>query len=330
MKFKVFNATPEESQIALNWGKVHNVDIETTPHLLTMDELPGLAGIDGIINLQIGQLEPELYPALNQLGIKQIAQRGAGTDMYNMALASANDIIITNVPSYSPESIAEFALTLALQLIRKTEDIRLRIEAHNFRWENVICGRVLGQMTVAILGTGRIGQATAKMFKSVGCRVIGYDLYPSEQMEGIIEYKESIMEAVEEADVISLHMPPSPETHHLFDKAMFERLKPDAILINTARGALINTEDLLEALDLGLLAGAGIDTYEFEAPYIPKDWTGQPLEDQTFEALIHHPKVIYTPHVAYFTDEAVKNLVEGALNATLDIVKTGTTQNRVN
>ncbi|MGT2911083.1 D-2-hydroxyacid dehydrogenase [Streptococcus cameli] len=330
MKLKLFNATVEEAAIARKWGIEKGVSIESTQNLLTMEEIPGLEGCHGVVNLQIGQLDKAIYPALKALGIKQIAQRGAGIDMYDLEVATANDIIITNVPSYSPESIAEFALTLALQLIRKTKDISNRVENHNFSWDNSICGRVLGQMTVAILGTGRIGQATAKMFKSIGCRIVGHDLYPSEQMADIIEYKDSVLEAVKEADVISLHMPPSEDNHHLFDQKMFQELKKDAILINTARGALVKTEDLLESLDKGLLAGAGIDTYEFEGPYVPKNWGEKPLEDNAFEALIHHPKVIYTPHVAYFTDEAVKNLVEGALNATFDIVQTGTTQNRVN
>lgn len=100
--------------------------------------------------------------------------------------------------------------------------------------------------------------------------------------------------------------------------------------MNMARGALIETKDLLDALDAGLLSGTGIDTYEFEGPYIPKNFEGREITDSLFKALINHPKVIYTPHAAYYTDEAVKNLVEGALNATVEIIKTGTTTTRVN
>ncbi|RDY90143.1 NAD(P)-dependent oxidoreductase, partial [Streptococcus agalactiae] len=140
----------------------------------------------------------------------------------------------------------------------------------------------------------------------------------------------SVEEAVEKADLVSLHMPPTAENTHLFNLDMFKQFKKGAILMNMARGALVETKDLLEALDQGLLEGAGIDTYEFEGPYIPKNCQGQDISDKDFLRLINHPKVIYTPHAAYYTDEAVKNLVEGALNACVEVVETGTTTTRVN
>lgn len=145
-----------------------------------------------------------------------------------------------------------------------------------------------------------------------------------------MDYKESVEEAIKDADLVSLHMPPTAENTHLFNSDLFKSFKKGAILMNMARGAVIETQDLLDALDAGLLSGAGIDTYEFEGPYIPKNFEGQEITDSLFKALINHPKVIYTPHAAYYTDEAVKNLVEGALNATVEVIKTGTTTTRVN
>lgn len=250
--------------------------------------------------------------------------------MYDLNAATENNLIISNVPSYSPESIAEFTVAIALNLVRKVELIRSNVREQNFSWGLPIRGRVMGDMTVAIIGTGRIGLATAKLFKGFGCKVVGYDIYQSEEASAILDYKKSVEEAIKDADIISLHMPPCAENYHLFNLDFFKQFKKGAILLNMARGALVKTEDLLQALDLGLLDGAGIDTYEFEGPYVPKNFAGQEITDRLFLELINHPKVIYTPHAAYYTDEAVKNLVEGGLNAALDVIKTGTTANRVN
>ena len=330
MKIKLYNVRGEEFTLAENWAKKHQVEISMTTDPLTMETVHEAKGFDGVANAQVGSLEDGIYAELEKMGIKQLAQRSAGVDMYNLELASKHGIIITNVPSYSPESIAEFTVTIALNLIRHVRAIEARVEKHNFSWETSIRGRVLGDMTVAIIGTGRIGQCAARFFKGFGCRVLGYDLYPNPNLEGILEYTSSVLEAVQEADVISLHMPPSADNYHLFNKELFAQFKPGAILLNMARGALVKTEDLLEALDQGLLAGAGIDTYEFEGNYVPKNFEGKKIEDSLFKQVLTHPKVIYTPHVAYYTDEALKNIVEGGLNATLEVIETGTAQTRVN
>lgn len=330
MKLKMYNVRGEEALLAKAWSEKNNIELSISQDPLTAETVWEAKGYDGLVNAQVGPLDDAVYPALKTLGIKQIAQRSAGVDMYNLKLATENDIIISNVPSYSPESIAEFTVAIALNLVRKIELIRSNVSDHNFTWSLPIRGRVVGDMTVAIIGTGRIGLATAKLFKGFGCKVVGYDIYQNEAATAILDYKESVAEVVKDADIISLHMPPSAENHHLFNLDFFKQFKKGAILLNMARGALVKTEDLLKALDLGLLDGAGIDTYEFEGPYIPKNFTGQEITDHLFLELINHPKVIYTPHAAYYTDEAVKNLVEGGLNATVDVIKTGTTANRVN
>lgn len=330
MKIKLFNVRGEEAVLAEQWAKVNQVELSLDQGPLTPDTVKEVQGFDGIANAQIEPLDDSIYPILKEMGIKQIAQRSAGVDMYNLELAKENGIIISNVPSYSPESIAEFTVTIALNLIRKVELIRSNVKEHNFTWDLPIRGRVLGDMTVAIIGTGRIGLATAKIFKGFGCKVVGYDIYQSPAAKEVLEYKDSVLEAIQVADVVSLHMPPTSDNSHYFNAELFKQFKKGAILLNMARGVLVDTADLLAALDQGLLDGAGIDTYEFEGPYVPKNFQGKDITDELFLDLIHHPKVIYTPHAAYYTDEAVKNLVEGALNATVDVIKTGTTAMRVN
>ena len=125
-------------------------------------------------------------------------------------------------------------------------------------------------------------------------------------------------------------MPATADNRHCFDYEMFQKFKPGSILLNMARGSIVDTEGLLKALDEGILSGAGIDTYEYEMPYIQKDYQDKVIEDEVFASLVHHPRVMYSPHIAYFTDEAIKNLVEGALNAAVEVITTGTSKSRVN
>ena len=327
---KMFGVRDEEMPIAKNWAAQNNVQLSMTKEILTLENLAEVEEVDGVSLSQVGRLPDEIYAKLAKKGIKQLAQRSAGVDMYNLELAKENGIIVTNVPSYSPESIAEFTVTTALELLKKTDEIAKRVAKHDFSWQPVIRGRVLGQMTVAVIGTGRIGQITATLFKGFGAKVVGYDVRPKKELEDILTYQASVEDAVKQADIVTLHMPAFADNYHLFDEKMFKNFKKDAIFLNMARGSLVDTKALLAALDADLLQGAGIDTYEYEAPYMPKDFSEKEVSDQLFLDLMNHPKVIYTPHVAYYTDEAVKNLVEGGLEATLEVLQTGKAKNQVN
>ncbi|MBJ6299829.1 lactate dehydrogenase, partial [Staphylococcus aureus] len=155
---------------------------------------------------------------------------------------------------------------------------------------------------------GRIGAATAKIYAGFGATITAYDAYPNKDLD-FLTYKES---------------------YHLFDKAMFDHVKKGAILVNAARGAVINTPDLIAAVNDGTLLGAAIDTYENEAAYFTNDWTNKDIDDKTLLELIEHERILVTPHIAFFSDEAVQNLVEGGLNAALSVINTGTCETRLN
>lgn len=329
-RIKFFNTREEEKAVALAWAERNNITLDLTDKELSLATLDEVKGYDGVSLTQIAPVEPELYPQLKALGIKQLSQRSAGVDMYDLELARQNDITVTNVPSYSPESIGEFTALIGLNLVRHYDRIKAHVQEHNFAWTPDLRGRVVGEMTVAVIGTGRIGQSLARIFKGFGAKIVGYDVYPNPNLGDLLEYKATIEEAVAEADIVSIHMPATEETHHMFNADLFSHFKKGAILLNMARGAVLDTQDLLDALDNGTLAGAGIDTYEFEGPYVPKNNKGVVIEDDQFLALINHPNVIYTPHVAFYTDEAVKNLVETSLNAALDVIQKGSTQFSVN
>ncbi|ARB76925.1 D-lactate dehydrogenase [Staphylococcus lugdunensis] len=328
-KIMFFGTRDYEKKDALNWGKAHNVEVVTSEEILSADTVNQLEGFDGVTTMQFGKLEDSVYPKLEGYGIKQIAQRTAGFDMYDLDLAKKHGIVISNVPSYSPETIAEYSVSIALQLVRKFPLIEKRVQAHNFKWAAPIMSTPVKNMTVAIIGTGRIGAATGKIYAGFGAKVVGFDAYPNHSLD-FLEYKDSVEEAIKDADIISLHVPANKESFHLFDKSMFSKVKKGAILVNAARGAVIDTPALLDAVNDGTLSGAAIDTYENEADYFTYDWTGKDVDDPTLLELIRHENILVTPHIAFFSDEAVRNLVEGGLNAALSVIETGKCDTQLN
>ncbi|MDK7861447.1 D-lactate dehydrogenase [Staphylococcus lugdunensis] len=328
-KIMFFGTRDYEKKDALNWGKAHNVEVVTSEEILSADTVDQLEGFDGVTTMQFGKLEDSVYPKLEGYGIKQIAQRTAGFDMYDLDLAKKHGIVISNVPSYSPETIAEYSVSIALQLVRKFPLIEKRVQAHNFKWAAPIMSTPVKNMTVAIIGTGRIGAATGKIYAGFGAKVVGFDAYPNHSLD-FLEYKDSVEEAIKDADIISLHVPANKESFHLFDKSMFSKVKKGAILVNAARGTVIDTPALLDAVNDGTLSGAAIDTYENEADYFTYDWTGKDVDDPTLLELIRHENILVTPHIAFFSDEAVRNLVEGGLNAALSVIETGKCDTQLN
>ncbi|WP_213471926.1 D-lactate dehydrogenase [Staphylococcus simulans] len=328
-KIKFFGTRDYEKDVALNWAKENDVEVSFSNDFLSYDTLDQLEGFDGVTTMQFGKLEKEAYPKLEAMGIKQVAQRTAGFDMYDLELAKKHGIIISNVPSYSPETIAEYSVAAALNLVRRFPRIEKRVQNYDFTWDATIMARPVKDMTVAIIGTGRIGALTGNLFAGFGAKIVGYDLYPNDSLD-FLEYKDTIEEAVKDADIVSLHMPGSADNHHIFNKEMFAKFKDGAILVNAARGAVVDTEALIDAVNEGKLTGAAVDTYEFEMPYFTFDFTGKELEDETFKKLIENDRIQLTPHIAFFSDEAVRNLVEGGLNAALNVIKTGDTPTRLN
>ncbi|WP_105978434.1 D-lactate dehydrogenase [Staphylococcus simulans] len=328
-KIKFFGTRDYEKDVALNWAKENDVEVSFSNDFLSYDTLDQLEGFDGVTTMQFGKLEKEAYPKLEAMGIKQVAQRTAGFDMYDLELAKKHGIIISNVPSYSPETIAEYSVAAALNLVRRFPRIEKRVQDYDFTWDATIMARPVKDMTVAIIGTGRIGALTGNLFAGFGAKIVGYDLYPNDSLD-FLEYKDTIEEAVKDADIVSLHMPGSADNHHIFNKEMFAKFKDGAILVNAARGAVVDTEALIDAVNEGKLTGAAVDTYEFEMPYFTFDFTSKELEDETFKKLIENDRIQLTPHIAFFSDEAVRNLVEGGLNAALNVIKTGDTPTRLN
>lgn len=330
VKIMLYGIREEELVMVKAWSLRNEVTVDYTELNLTADTVTLAKGYDGVTISQVAELDLSLYDTLASYGIKQIAQRSAGFEMHDLNEATKHGLIISNVPSYSPESIAEFAVTAALNLVRKTELIQTKVAEQDFRWMPAIRARVIQEMTVAVIGVGRIGSRVAKIYRGFGARVVAYDITPRPEWVGLVDYQASVEQAIGQADIVTIHMPATALNHHQFSLDLFKQFKPGAVLINTARGPIVKTEDLLAALDRGYLSEAFLDVYEGEAPYVPVDWRAREISDPILQRVLSHPKITYTPHIAFYTDTAVQNLIDIPLDATLEVIRTGDTKLRVN
>lgn len=328
MKFFMFHVIKEEEEALKRWSDRHHIDIGISRDVLSIRTVNQVKGCNGLcIQQTVPVGGPAVYQKLKQYGIRQIATRSAGYDMIDLREADRNGLTVTNVPAYSPYAVAELAVTQTLSLVRRIPQFDERIARHDFRWNGLI-SREIRSMTVGIIGTGHIGAIAARLFKGLGAHVIAFDQYPNEKLADILDYRASMEDVLRESDIVSLHTPLFDSTAHMINKNTLKLMKSSAFLINMARGGLVNTDDLIEALENREIAGAALDTFEDER-FINQDLSHETIDNPQLLKLIHLDQVILTPHVGFFTTTAVQNMVEGGLNSVLDILTTGTSKNQV-
>ena len=273
-------------------------------------------------------LDEDTIAQLAENNVKLIALRCAGFNNVDLEAAASNDITIVRVPAYSPEAVAEHATALILTLNRKTHKAYNRVRENNFSLER-LTGFNLSGKTVGVIGTGIIGIAFAKIMLGFGCKVIAFDIKPSEELkERGVEYK-ALDDLLPEADIISLHCPLNEQTHHLLDADAFEKMKSGAMLINTGRGALIDTAAVVTALKKEKLGYLGIDVYEQESGLFFKDHSEKVNQDDDFLRLLSFPNVLITGHQGFFTREALEQIANVTLQNLTDFEDENTLENQV-
>lgn len=330
-RIKLFGVRNEDKAFIEAWSNKHKVEVDLDEDLLTCETVSRVKGFDGVSISQQIPLDETIYKQLHDFGIKQIAQRSAGFDIYDFELAEKYNLIISNVPSYSPHSIAEYTVSQALNLVRNYNDIQQKTAEYDFRWQPDILSRSIRDLKVAVIGTGRIGSIVAKIFaQGFDAEVTAYDIAPNDDYRSFLTYASTINEAIQNADIVTVHIPASKENDYLFDETLFNEFKPGSVFINCARGTIVKTSALIDALDRGLIKGAALDTYEGEKGLFPSDQRHTAFNDDTLKQLIERPDVIVSPHIAFYTDAAVENLIVDALDATMEVIKTGDTRLRVN
>ena len=258
------------------------------------------------------RLDKKNLETLAAAGTRLIALRSAGFNHVDLASARTLGLRVVRVPEYSPYAVAEHAVALILSLNRKVHRAYNRVREGNFSLDGLV-GFDLNNKTVGIIGTGRIGFVMAKILSGFGCHVLAHDLVQNSKLIAIGVKYVTIDEILRKSDIISLHIPLTPETRYLLDEKAFELTKPGVMLINTGRGALIDTRALIKFLKTGHIGAAGLDVYEEEEGLFFKDLSEQILQDDKLARLLTFPNVLLTSHQAFLTQEALDNIAQVTL-----------------
>ncbi len=252
-------------------------------------------------------------PALEALaagGTRLVALRAAGFNNVDLEAAERLGLTVVRVPAYSPHAVAEFTVGLLLSLDRRIHRAWARVRDNNFALEGLIGHDIHGK-TVGIVGTGRIGALVARAFRlGFGCAVLAADRHAADDLKQIGVVYTDVDELIARSDIISLHCPLTPETHHLIDAAAVARARHGVILINTSRGALIDAEAVIDGLKSGQIGGVALDVYEQEADLFFEDLSNEIIQDDVFQRLLTFPNVLITGHQAFFTEEALAAIAE--------------------
>lgn len=275
---------------------------------LSAETAPAAHGAQAVCTFVNDRVDRPCLEALAKLGVKLIALRCAGFNSVDLPAAKELGLAVTRVPAYSPYAVAEHAVALLLALNRKIPRANNRVHDQNFSLAGLV-GFDLHGKTAGIFGTGKIGRITAQILRGFGMRVLAFDPFPSPDWakEYGIEYTDAKTLA-RECEVLSLHTPLTPETHHIIRRETLELMKPGAVLINVSRGALIETKALIEALKSGRLGGVALDVYEEEEGVFFEDLSGQILHDDELARLLTFPNVLITAHQAFLTQEALAEI----------------------
>src|ERR1700677_272422 len=244
--------------------------------------------------------------AFGRAGVGYVSTRSIGSNHIDVNYAQSVGIRVGNV-AYSPDSVADYTLMLMLMAVRNAKSVIRQADAHDYRLHDVR-GKELRDLTVGVVGTGRIGMAVLDRLRGFGCRTLAYDTRPTAAARYV-----PLGELLERSDIVTLHTPLTADTHHLLDHRRIGQLKHGAFIVNTGRGSLLDTESLLSALESGRLGGAALDLLEGEDGIFYADCRNTPIENTLLPRLQRLPNVIISPHTAYYTDHALSDTVENTI-----------------
>jgi len=314
MRIAMFSSKPYDHEFfdALNQG--HDI-LYMEPHL--NERTVGLArGADVVCCFVNDRLNAQVLSGLCDLGVRLVALRCAGYNNVDLIAAKQLGLPLCRVPEYSPYAVAEHAAGLILALNRNIHRAHNRIRENDYSL-NGLMGFDLHGKTVGVVGAGKIGQVFMDIMIGFGCRVMVHDLAENLEVASKARYV-TLPELWEQSDIISLHCPLTPTTHHLINTAVVDVLKPGVMLINTSRGGLVDTRAVIKGLKSGRIGYLGLDVYEEEADLFFENFSNQVMQDDVFARLTTFPNVIVTGHQAFFTREALQKIAEitlGNINA---------------
>jgi D-lactate dehydrogenase len=266
-------------------------------------------------------VDRDVLQRLARAGVGLVALRSAGFNHVDLAAAGELGVTIARVPAYSPHAVAEHTVGLILSLNRKLHRAYARVRDGNFSLEGLL-GFDLHGRTVGVVGTGNVGTVFATIMAGFGCRLLAFDPEPNDECRALGVRYVGLEELLGSADIVSLHCPLTPETRHLVDADALGRMRPGVMLINTGRGALVDTAAVIAALKTGRIGALGLDVYEEEEALFFEDLSGTVIQDDVFMRLLTFPNVMVTAHQAFFTEDALLAIAETTM-ANITAFETG-------
>jgi D-lactate dehydrogenase len=312
MKIAVFSTKPYDRHFLEAENVSYGFDIEFFEDRLNPRTARFAQGKHAVCIFVNDRADAETISTLASEGVSIIALRCAGFNQVDLEAAERSGISVVRVPSYSPYAVAEHAVALMLALNRKTHRAHNRIREGNFALEGLLGFDVHGN-TAGLIGTGKIGNVFARIMRGFGCEVIGYDPFPTPEFEKSGGRYVTMQELLAQSQIISLHCPLTPATFHLIDADAISRMQPGVMLINTSRGALVDTRALIDGLKSGHIGHVGLDVYEEEADLFFEDLSDRVIQDDVFSRLTTFPNVMITGHQAFFTATAMQNIASTTL-----------------
>jgi len=279
-----------------------------TPHTASLAN--GFRGVCVFVNDEVNR---ETIEKLAAGGVEIIATRSAGYNQIDLEAAEEHHLCVVRVPAYSPNAVSEFTVGLILTLGRQIHRAYNRVRENNFELEG-LRGFELSEKTVGVFGTGKIGATVIKNLSGFGCRILAYDIFRNPEVEKVAEYVDDPLELTQQADIITFHMPLTPDTHHVINQESIQHLKDGVFIVNTSRGALLDTQAVIEGLKSGKIGYLAIDVYEIESDLFFRDLSNEIITDDVFARLQTFPNVLITGHQAFLTDTALRNIAETTLD----------------
>lgn len=318
MKVAVFGTKPYDQQFLSRENKHFNHELSFIEASLNTTHAGLAAGFDAVCAFVNDNVDEPCLKLLADVGVKTIALRCAGFNNVDLHAAKALNIDVVRVPEYSPHGVAEHAVALIMTLNRKIHKAYNRVRDGNFLLEGLL-GFNLNNKVVGVVGTGKIGQVFCQIMQGFGCKVLAFDPYPCESLvEKGVQYV-SLDELLAQSDIVSLHCPLTPDTQHIINEKSLANMKDGVMLINTSRGALIDTAAVIDSLKSEKIGQLALDVYEEEGDLFFEDISDKIIADDVFARLITFPNVLITGHQAFFTSEALENIAQTTLQNLTDI-----------
>ncbi|RMH13442.1 MAG: 2-hydroxyacid dehydrogenase [Gammaproteobacteria bacterium] len=311
MKIALFSAQPYDREYFTSANEAFGhqllyLDSKLIPDTVTLAE--GSGAVCAFVN---DQLDRHTLQSLSEMGVRLIALRCAGFNNVDLQAAEALGLPVVRVPAYSPYAVAEHTVALMLSLNRKLHRAYNRVREGNFSLAGLEGFDMHGK-TVGVIGAGRIGSIVIRILKGFGCQILAHDVHVKEA-ESIPARFVELDELFRYSDIITLHCPLTPDTHHLINTDSLSKMRDGVMLINTSRGAIVETGSVIKALKSGKLSSLGLDVYEQEADLFFHDLSNTIIHDDVFERLLTFPNVLFTGHQGFFTREALNNIARTTL-----------------